>query len=120
MGEAKRRKQAGGPGHANWRTRIDAAAEAYYGVAEAHGVFFQPISDRGGPIGNTVVVSIPETPDAKITGALALAMRTNARMAFLCDTRNQAEAIAGRAGAALPTHRRVAYERAEAGAWGLA
>lgn len=118
VGEAKRRKQAGGPGHAIWRTRMDAALEAHCGVTEAHGVFFQPISDQGG-IRTAIVVNIPETPNAKVTEAMALATQTNARMTFLCDTRNQAEAIAGRASAALPTHRRLAYERVEAGAWGL-
>jgi hypothetical protein len=119
MGEAKRRKQAwNGADRAYWRTRLDAADEAYFGVAEVHAVFYQPNSDRGGR-GQAVTVNIPETPDAKVTEALAMAGRINARLVFLCDTRDQAEAVAERADAVLPTHRRVAYERAEAGAWGL-
>ena len=45
MGEANRRKQSGSG--AFWRTRMDAADAARYGVTEAHGVFFQPIDDQG-------------------------------------------------------------------------
>jgi hypothetical protein len=99
-----------------WRTRIDAADEARYGITEAHGVFFQPINDRGGH-SNVVTVMIPETSDIEITEALAIAIRINARVAFLCDTRDQAEAIAVRATNVLSTHKRISYEQAEAGAW---
>jgi hypothetical protein len=124
MREAQRRELAGTdlrpderPADA-WKTDIDRHHVAAFSLGEVHAVFFEPIDDRGGT-SKCVAVQIPETPSDKIAGAMAFATRTKARVVFLCDTRDQADAVATLASAALTAHRRVPYERAEAGAWGL-
>lgn len=116
MGEAKRRKSAGTT--PEWRTRIDPHITAKFGVAELHGVFFQPDDDRGG-LSPAAMVAIPETPPDQVQKALEFARNAKARLGFLCDTAEQANHIAAVAQSALRFHRRVAYERAEAGGWGL-
>jgi hypothetical protein len=103
----------------NWRTRVDPALSTPYGVDEVHGVFFQPISDRGG-VAPTIMVQIPETPMAAVRLGMAYARKRKARVGFLCDTPEQARDIADRVMRLLPRHKRISYERAAAGAWGMA
>jgi hypothetical protein len=50
---------------------------------------------------------------------MAQARGLKARVLFICDTHEQAEAMAKRAAALLPEHRRLSLDRAEAGAWAL-
>jgi hypothetical protein len=101
-----------------WRTQIDPAHAASYGCADIHVVFFQPLSDRGGAC-PCVSVQIPEASQHAVKAAMAHARQSKARVMFMCDTHDQAVAIANRASALLPNHRRVPYERAEAAAWNL-
>jgi len=51
---------------------------------------------------------------------LAAALARRSRVGFVCDTAEQAEEVAKLAAQALPKHRRMALERAAAGAWGVA
>jgi hypothetical protein len=100
-----------------WRTHIDQKHLAPFGVAEAHTVFFRPHADQGGTR-RSVVIMIPETPPGLIKKALRHATKHQARVAFIADTRAQAEAIAAHAARLLPKHRRISYELAAAGQWG--
>ncbi len=85
-----------------------------YGVDEAHAVFFQHRTDRGG----MVSIMIPEA-DQDIDVALDGARQLKARVMIVCDTSAQAQAIRRRAAGLLPEHCEVALDRAAAGAWGL-
>ena len=101
-----------------WRTEVDPAQAAAYGCATIpHIVFFAPLNDRGGAA-NCVAVNIPEAGGRLIRTAMRRARQGRARVLFVCDTVDQAAAIAHRAARLLPRHRRVPYEKAEAGAWG--
>lgn len=100
-----------------WTTRVDPKYTAPFGVPNAHFVAFQPNDDHGGA-SNVIAVSIPETPPQDIAAALERTVRLQARLIFICDTRQQARQIARIAAANLPTHHRVALERAELGKWG--
>ena len=105
-------------GTTEWRTRADPDWTATYGVAELHIVMFEPHDDRPGSRA-TVMVQIPEASRQQIRAALKQAIKRGARLSFVCDTREQADQIAATAAKKLPAHRRIAYERAEAGGWGL-
>jgi hypothetical protein len=100
---------------ASWTTRLPQEYTRAYGVIEAHCVCFQPADDQGG-IRGAATFCIPETPEELIEEVLRQSDRR--RIAFFCDTANQAEQIAVYAAARLPNHRRVALERAVAGEWG--
>jgi hypothetical protein len=87
-----------------------------------HIVTLEPHDDRGGwhPV---VGLQIPEASEALIRRGFAEARLRRARMIILCDTREQADwiaGIAGRVGRELPDHRRIALERAAAAGWGRA
>lgn len=99
-------------GRTLWTTRVDPKYTAPFGVPHAHFVAFQPNDDRDGA-NNVIGVCIPEATSQDIAAALAETMRLRARLIFLCDTKKQARRIARIAAASLPTHRRVALERAE-------
>lgn len=101
-----------------WTTKVPAEHLAAFGLAEIHGVFFEHRADRGG-LARAVVVQIPEAI-AALAEAMVQARSFKARVAFLCDTQQQAEEIAEQAAKLLPRHRRVAFERAAAGGWGFA
>jgi K+-sensing histidine kinase KdpD len=101
-----------------WRTRADPEWTADYGVSELHVVMFEPREDRPGKR-DVVAVQIPETPRQQIRAALRQADTLRARLLFVCDTQKQADETAKAAAKQLPTHRRVAYERAAFGGWGL-
>ena len=101
-----------------WRTRVDPRLTALHGCGEMHAVSFQPLDDCGGPR-CAVTVPIPEASNKEVADAIKMTALLSCRLLFLCDTRAQAAAIAERAGRMLPDHRRVPYERAEAGEWGL-
>ncbi len=88
-----------------------------YDVDEAHVVFFQHRTDRGG-MANVVSIMIPEA-DQDIDVALDGARQLKARVLIVCDTSAQAQAIRRRTAGLLPDHREVALERAAAGVWGL-
>jgi hypothetical protein len=95
-----------------WVTRIDPGHTAPFGVAELHGVFFEPNDDRSGcrPV---VGVQIPEASEALIRRGFTEARRRSARVFFVCNTAAQADAIAAIAGRELSgSHRRIALERA--------
>jgi hypothetical protein len=98
-----------------WTTKLPRTGA--YGIDEAHGVFFEHRTDRGG-LARAVVVQIPEAT-AGLAEAMAQARRFKARVAFICDTREQADDVARQAAPLLPRHRRVALERAADGGWGL-
>ncbi len=119
MGEARRRETGTpGPKHARWKTRIDTSHAAVFGCDELHAVFFQPTKDRG-VMTDSIAFNIPETPLATVATALRQKIANRARIVFVCDTRQQADQIADFAAKMLPHHRRIAYERAEAGGWGI-
>lgn len=61
---------------------------------------------------------IPEAGAGEIQHGLAIVAKLRARFLLVCDTERQAADVAHLAARQLPLHRRVAYERAEAGAWG--
>lgn len=84
---------------------------------EHHIVFFAPADDSGGP-SPVVALQIPEAGRPLIRRAWREAQARSARLIILCDTEDQASAIAARAAASLPHHRRVSLERALAGGWG--
>jgi hypothetical protein len=84
---------------------------------ELHGVFLDPVGDEGGPR-STVVIQIPETTAVEIEHAFTTAARFQMRVVIITDTAEQAAEFAQLAATKLPLHRRVAYERAEAGAIG--
>jgi len=77
----------------------------------------EPVEERGG-VNHSISISIPETPKIEIRLALNAAIKAQARTSFMCDTAEQAEAMAAYAAPLLSGHRRIAYERAEAGKWG--
>ncbi len=104
--------------HVRWRTQIEPQHAAIFGVAEAHVAFFRAHSDRGG-VRETVAILIPETPHELIAAAMQHATRTAARVVFVADTAEQADAIAADAARLLPKHSRLAYELASSGEWGL-
>ena len=76
-----------------WRTRADHEHIAPYGLSDLHMVMFESLKDRGGMC-HTVTISIPETPPRTIGYALSLAREAHARTTFMCDTAEQAEAVA--------------------------
>lgn len=104
--------------NAEWTTKVPAELLAAYGLTEIHGVFFEHRSDRGGEA-RAVVVQVPEAI-AGLAEAMAAARSFKARVALLCDTKQQAEEVAKQAASLLPRHRRVAFERAAEGGWGIA
>jgi hypothetical protein len=57
-------------------------------------------------------------PRQVVNKALRIARDKRARVGLCCDTQAQAEAMADRATRLLPRHRRISFERAEAGRWG--
>jgi hypothetical protein len=68
-------RSLGGPGRIFWRTRMDASDEAHSGVSEAHGVFFQSISDRGGiamRINPRIAASLTRTLECHARSALVM------------------------------------------------
>lgn len=101
-----------------WTTRISPEITTTFGCDEHHAVFFQPKDDPGGCM-EAVSFPIPETPPATVAEVLKSANKIKVRVAFFCDTAQQAAEVAEYATLALPEHRRVAYERAVAGAWRL-
>jgi hypothetical protein len=101
-----------------WRTRVEPELAARYGVDELHVVLFEPDGDRPGTR-NVVGVQIPEASRQQIREAIKQANKRRARVIFFCDTGDQADEMAVKAGEKLPHHHRIAYERAEAGEWGL-
>jgi hypothetical protein len=93
---------------AGWATLIAPAG--------VHAVLFAPRTDRGGPRA-VVGLLIPEG-ETMIDRALAEARRGR-RLVVLCDSRQQADEIAGIVTRALSGHRRVPLSAAAAGGWGL-
>jgi hypothetical protein len=100
-----------------WRTRADPTMTSQYGLPETHVAMFEPVPERGG-LNHTVSIMIPETSQIERRLALSMAVKARARTSFICDSGEQAEAMAAYAAPLLPGHRRIAYERAEAGQWG--
>jgi hypothetical protein len=100
-----------------WRTEVPPHLIAPYGVSEMHAVFFQPLDDTGGKR-DGISIELPYGQSAFLD-AMATATRLGARVALLCDSHAEAEAAAAHAAPLLPHHRRVAYERAVAGAWDI-
>jgi hypothetical protein len=107
------------PGAASetWRTRFNPEATDAYSAPEMHVTLFEATNEPGG-INHSVSLMIPETSPIERRLALNIAVKAAARTTFMCDTAEQAEAMAAYATPLLPGHRRVAYERAEAGQWG--
>ncbi|MBV8458418.1 MAG: hypothetical protein JO122_17590 [Acetobacteraceae bacterium] len=101
----------------DWRTLINPQLTAGFVPGELHVVVFAPCDDDGG-IRSCVSVQIPEASRQRVAAAMQIARREKCRVLFLCDTREQADRVAARAGKLLPDHRRVAYERAQAGRFG--
>jgi hypothetical protein len=97
----------------SWRTKLADPAPGH----EVHCVFLQPIGDDGGPR-STVCIQIPEATAGEIEHAFTTAARFQMRVVIITDTAEQAAEFASLAATKLPLHRRVAYERAEAGAIG--
>jgi hypothetical protein len=96
----------------SWATRV---VNPYNGATN-HVVFFDPAADRSGPC-PVVRLEIPEARRPTIRGAFKEAQQRRARLIIVCDTTEQADAIAASATASLPHHRRVALERALEGGW---
>jgi hypothetical protein len=120
-----------------WTTRFDPTITRRFGVEEIHNVWFLPDSWHPGIGAETVTLLIPECelqlvsvlPDGEPLGiisrrkhdfnvkrwtrnACALAADKRASLSFGCDTREQAELAAKRAGKWLPkNYSRVALER---------
>lgn len=101
-----------------WRTLVDREFARSFGCEELHVVLFQPKADAGGGK-PCVLIEVPEAPASQIVVALGQAVSMGARVLIVCDTGNQAMEMAKFAGLLLPTHKRVSYERAEAGDWGF-
>jgi|HubBroStandDraft_6_1064221.scaffolds.fasta_scaffold648865_2 hypothetical protein len=99
----------------SWRTKLD-HPEIPHGH-ELHGVFLDPIGDEGGPR-STVCLQIPEATTVEIEHAFTTAARFQMRVVIITDTAQQAADFAQLAATKLPLHKRVALERAEAGAIG--
>ncbi len=102
----------------DWRTHIDPKYTLAYGCSELHAVFFEPNDDTPGER-ISISISIPENSRQEVKSAMKLATKKKARVVFVCDTQSQAIKAADFASSRLPNHRRIAYERAEAGGWGL-
>ena len=102
---------------APWRTRVVPAISARFDVHELHAVFFEPVGERTRTDSVVLMLRIPETPADEIAAEMQFATKTKIYIGFLCDTRQQANAILRRARTMLPNHRRMALERAEAEAW---
>src|SRR5690242_16661484 len=104
------------PPNGGWTTRADPKQTRPYGCDEVHIVLFQPEDDQGGACA-AVVCMIRESSRRMIKQAIAQANQHRARLTFLCDTVCEAAEVAEYAAKRLPKHRRIALERAEAGAW---
>jgi hypothetical protein len=100
-----------------WRTEVPPHLIARFGLDQLHIVIFQPLDDTGGKR-DGISIELPYGQSAFVD-AMATATRTSARVALLCDSHAEAEAAAAHAAPLLPHHRRVAYERAAAGAWDI-
>jgi hypothetical protein len=87
------------------------------GVPDLHMTLFEPLNDPG-TVNHAVSMMVPETSQLEMRHAINIAIKAKARVDFLCDTAEQAEAMAAYAAPLLPGHRRIAYERATAGQWG--
>jgi hypothetical protein len=99
-----------------WRTRLDTPLARRLGI-EAHTAVFRHRDDPGGP-GKVVSIEIPEVPEPLIAEALQVARAMKARIVIVADSAAQAEAMATHIAITCSQHRRVAYERAEAGEFG--
>jgi hypothetical protein len=100
-----------------WRTHVDPEVLEASGVPELHMTLFEPLNDRE-RLNHAVSMMVPETSQLEMRHAINVAIKAKARVDFLCDTAEQAEAMAAYAAPLLPGHRRIAYERAAAGQWG--
>jgi hypothetical protein len=98
-----------------WRTKLN--HPAIPPGQELHAVFLEPIGDQGGPR-PCVVIQIPEATAGEIEHAFTTAARFQTRVVIITDTAEQATEFAQLVTTKLPLHKRVAYERAEAGAIG--
>jgi hypothetical protein len=120
-----------------WTTRFDPVITRTYGVETVHGAVFMPDSWRPGIGAKTITLLIPECelqfvevmPDGEpfaiisrrkhdfnvkrwVRNACELAAERKACLSFGCDTAEQAEQAARRAGKWLPaSYSRVALER---------
>jgi hypothetical protein len=94
--------------HGRWTTRVP-------GVPW-HLAVLMPVGDTGGDR-HRVIVTIPEALTAW-QDAMSAARALEARVTLICDSRRQAEDAAKAAARDLPEHRRIAIDRAFAGAWG--
>jgi hypothetical protein len=98
-----------------WRTKIN--HPAIPPGHEVHGVFLEPIGDEGGAR-PCVAIQIPEASAGEIQHPFTTAARFQTRVVIITDTTEQAAEVAQLAARQLPLHRRVALERAAAGAIG--
>lgn len=99
-------------------TRFDPQYTRLFGCGELHGLHYQHRQDRGGP-SHAVVIGIPESSRQMVRRALAIARERRSRVAFICDTADQAQRMHELAVRLLPDHQFVSIERADAGAWVL-
>jgi hypothetical protein len=98
-----------------WRTKLD--HPAIPPGQELHAVFLEPIGDQGGAC-STIALQVPEATEREVGHAFTTAARFQMRMVIITDTAEQAAEFAKLATTKLPMHRRVAFERAQAGAMG--
>src|SRR4029077_8221192 len=82
---------------------------------ELHAVFFQHRNDPGGSC-DSVCVEVPEGMSF-FRQAMEVARERRARVLLMCNTRNQADAVARLVSNSLKDHRRVSIERARSGVW---
>jgi hypothetical protein len=98
-------------------TRVDPSYTRLFGREELHVITFQPRDDRGGCC-DAIGIQLPEASRALVKQGLARARELGARVAFLCDTHQQAVEAYCLALRKLPRHRFVSQERAAAGMFG--
>ena len=101
----------------NWHTILPADYTAKFGCPELHVAAFEHQDDPGGPW-RCVAVQLPEASRQVINEALHVARRLKARILIVADTADQVARAVARIERRCPHHRRVSYERAQAGAFG--
>lgn len=94
------------------RTRLEPEYTRKFGCEELHAAFYNAVGDDGKSPRDTVVVQLPEDGADVIFVSVRLAVEMSARIVFLCDTAEQANACDELVAKVMPNHVRVDPEKA--------
>ena len=94
------------------RTRLEPEYTRRLGCEEIHAAFYYVVGDDGRSPRHTVVVQLPEDGADSLYVSVKMAAEISARIVFLCDTAEQANACDELVAKMMPNHVRVAPEKA--------